>query len=207
MFKQFEALLQRKNQRFVCTDNFWPRPGPDYFTASIEHEVGHPLDDATLCRVAAQVGNLPELIEFYRRYGFARLFRDTKYTDLIGYASAFYIAPPDAWPDLRISFTDWLDGLEEEEWLPSWLDNYVVIGEIPKSGNSFLLPLAGPEHGKVYEFEHDGMEFIKRGKNLADFLNSISTVTDDLLAKIRGHTRYSDGKTDTQWMCIEYIYD
>jgi hypothetical protein len=210
MFRQFEELLNRKNQRFICIDTGWPEPGPERHTARIEHDVGPAIDEATLAAVSAQVGDLPELIEFYRRFGSARLYRDTIACGPIGYDSAFYIAPPDTWPELREYFEGWLEGLDEDEkdeLLPDWIGDYVVIGEVPSSGNYFLVPLAGPDRGKVFGFDHDGFEFVERGKNLADFLNTISTVTDGLLSEILSHTRYYDGKTDTQWLCQSYLYD
>jgi hypothetical protein len=210
MYERFERLLRRRDQRFVCTDDLWPVPSPARHVARIEHDVGPPVDAATLDAVAARVGNLPEVIEFYRRCGAARLFRDTIAVESIGYDSAYYIAPPEAWPDLRECFAPWLDGLSDEEraeLLPTWLDDYVVIGEGPHSGNYFLLPLVGPARGRIVEFEHDGFEFIERAPNLADFLDSLATVTDARLEEIRGHTRYADGKTPTQWLCLQYLHD
>ncbi len=205
MYEAFEALLRRKNQRFVCTDTGWPEPGPDRHVALLRHEVDPALDDQSLAELRKQLGDLPELIEFYRRYGSARLYCDT-----IGHASAFFIASPESWPELREGFEGWLEGLDEEEkeeLLPNWIADYVVVGEVPNSGNYFLLPLEGPDRGKVFEFEHDGFEFIESAANFAAFVESISTVDAALLNEILGHTRYSDGKSSVQWLCKEYQYD
>ncbi len=60
--------------------------------------------------------------------------------------AALYIARPDQWDSLNSYFSDWLEGLdqdEREELLPEWLDNYLTIGEIPHSGNFILVPTAG----------------------------------------------------------------
>lgn len=214
MFERFEELLRRKNQRFICIDTDWPQPGPERHTAYIEHDVDSPVGSATLQSVIDQTGSLPEIVEFYRRFGYARLYRDTIQTAYAGfdpfYASAYYIAPPDAWPELRECFECWLDDLSKEEaaeLLPSWMESYVVIGEVPNSGNYFLVPLVGPDRGKVFEFEHDGFEFVERGTTFACFLDSVSTVNDSLVKEIRSHTRYCDGHTDTQWLCQDYLYD
>jgi hypothetical protein len=77
MFERFEELLRRKNQRYICIDNSWPQPGPERHTAFIEHDVGSPVDSATLESVTDQTSGLPEIVEFYRRYGHVRLYRDT----------------------------------------------------------------------------------------------------------------------------------
>jgi hypothetical protein len=210
MYDRLEALLRRRNQRFVCTDDLWPAPSPARHVARIEHDVGPPADAAALAAVTARVGDLPEVIEFYRRFGAVRLFRDTVAAEPIGFDSAYSIAPPGAWPALREAFEPWLDGLSDEEraaWLPAWIDDCIVIGEVPNSGNYFLLPLAGADRGKIFEFEHDGFEFIERAPNLAEFLDSLATVDDKRLDEIRGHTRYADGKTPTQWLCLQYLHD
>jgi hypothetical protein len=112
--------------------------------------------------------------------------------------------------ELRELFEPWITDLPEDEvdeLLPEWIKDCVVIGEVPNSGNYFLVPLSGAERGKVFEFEHDGFEFIESGSDLADFLSRKSTVTHELLQEILTHTRYSDGESDTQWLCESYQYD
>jgi len=208
MYQALEELLARKDQRFVCIDTGWPDPGPDRYVASIEHVAEPGLGDAALARLADQLGDVPEVIEFYRRWGGLRLYCDTVIIESVGHASAFLIAHPDLWPELKARFSVWLQDLnddEREDLLPEWLSDYVVFGEVPNSGNSFLLSLSGATHGHVFEFEHDGFEFIKRGASFATFTESLGTVNDNLLTEIRSHTRYSDGKTDEQWMCVEYL--
>lgn len=196
MYTALATLLQRKNQRIICTDTGWPEPGPDRHVAVIRHDVGPPLNARSLQELQTQFGDIPELMEFYRRYGTIRLYCDT-----IGDASAFFIAPPEMWPELREYFEGWIDGLDDDErveLIPDWIADYIVIGEVPNSGNYFLMPLAGTDRGKIFEFEHDGFEFIERGANMAEFVDSISTINEALLDEILGHTRYSDGKSSIQ---------
>jgi hypothetical protein len=167
------------------------------------------LDSASLDRLHARVGDLPEVTEFYRRYGAARLFCDRitdPHVDLL--ASAYWIAPPSEWEMLTEQLTPWLEGLSDDEraeLVPAWVDEAPVIGEIPNSGNYLLLPLSGPERGKIYEFAHDGFEFIDRGANLAAFLNRRSRVDATICREISCYTRYSDG--ESTWHCVAYHYD
>ena len=91
--------------------------------------------------------------------------------------------------------------------MPAWIDSFVVVGEVPNSGNYFLVPLEGDDRGKVFEFEHDGFEFIERGSTFAGFVEQISTVNEALLAEILGHTRYADGQSSVQWLCEQYLFD
>jgi len=205
MYIELETMLNRKNQRLVCCDNEWPVPGPHRHIAYIRHDVEPPVDAQTLDDIRKQVGDLPEILAFYQRYGSVRLYADT-----IGDGSAFFIAPPADWAGLKECFTGWIEHLDEDErseCLPEWIDDCLVIGEVPQSGNYFLLPLMGADRGKIIEFEHDGFEFIERGPNMAVFMATLCTVTKELLNEILGHTRYWDGQTGIQWLCEEYHYD
>lgn len=210
-FAELHQLLARKNQRFICRDLGWPEPGPERLTAHIFHEVSPPLDEALLEVLAAQLPEVPRLIALYAQFGSIRLYCDAN-EDPSGFrSSAFYIAHPDEWEDQKLGFQAWLEGLskeEEAELLPAWIhDEYLVIGEIPHSGNAFLVPLCGPETGSVIEFEHDGFEFITQGDSIDDFIASLCVVTDSLLHTIGCHTRYYDGRTDTQWLPERYEAD
>lgn len=207
MYSRFEALLQRPQQRFVCTDTGWPEPGPVRHVAHVVHDVTPALDASALARLQEVVGDLPEVLAFYRRWGSARLFRDTV-EGQFDRASAYLIAHPADWPELYDGLDGWIDALSDDErieLLPEWIDHIAVIGEVPQSGNYFLLVLDGPERGRVFEFEHDGFEFIERGR-FAAFVERLATVDDALLADIRAHTRYADGATSTQWLCREYLH-
>jgi len=207
-FSSLDDLLQRKNQRFICKGN---RSRPEGFVANIMHEVTPPLDPVKLELLRAQVADVPQLVELYRKYGSVRLYLDTKMYEPWGHScSAFYIADPEEWIDLKDGFQSWIEDLgkeEAEEILPSWINSYVVIGEIPNSGNYFLVPMTGDELGSVYEFEHDGFEFIKHANSIVDFVSLISTPTDELVRAISGHARYFDGVSDTQWLARHYEFD
>lgn len=202
--KSLEELLARTNQRFNCVDTGFPEPGPGRFTANIVHYAEPPLGVAQLEQLKRLFPEIPQLAEFYAHYGSIRLF-----VDPIGGDSAFFVASPDEWHGLKKLFETWTDLLDEEEedMLPDWLDNYLTIGEIPTSGNYVLMPTKGEHTGKVFLFDHDGFEFVERGADLGAFIQRISTVDDALVEEIPGHTRYSDGETDTQWLAKEYLYD
>lgn len=210
-FAKLDELLSRKNQRFICKDLGWPEPGPERHIARIRHETTPPISKEEIEELGLQIPEVPQIVEFYKKYGSVRLYCDTVlYEPLEGYSSAFYIAHPNEWGRLKEYFGDWLIGLSEEEeaeLLPSWINEYIVIGEVPNSGNYFIVPLKGTDAGCVYEFEHDGFEFIKRGSSLNEFTACICTVTDELIKEIRGHTRYFDGKTDMQWLAERYEFD
>lgn len=210
-FAELEELLAKNNPRFICVDLRMPQPGPERFVASIRHETTPALDAAVLDELRRQLPELTQLVELYAGHGSIRLYCDTTFHVAKDcYASAFYIAHPDEWEDLRLGLDDWFADLSEKEraeYLPEWIDDCLVFGEIPHSGNYFLIPLTGPETGSVYEFEHDGFEFIRQADSIAGFMSTICTVNDALLRSISGHTYYHDGKTDTQWYAQGYEHD
>jgi len=203
--ESLKILLNRRRQRFVCTPAGVDTDNKNDFTALITHKVTPPIEASRLKQLEKEIGCHDQLFELLSTYGSIRLYCDTLSED-----SAFYVAHPDEWQELQEDFSIWLDDLdddEEEDLLPDWIDNVIVIGEIPSSGSYYLLPTVGAEKGKVYEFEHDGFEFIKVGEDIFSFVDKICTVTDDLIGNILSHTRYSDGKTDIQWLAQKYVYD
>ncbi len=208
MFQQLQELLQHRNPRFVC-EAAGDKPNAGEHIAHIDQEVTPGLDANALADLRQQVGDLPHLLAFYERYGSVRLFRDSIEGKWSGKASAYYIAPPDEWAEFRDGAESWFDDLDEEdqETLPDWISNYVVVGEIPQSGNYFLVPLVGESRGKVYTFDHDGYVFSERGGNFEEFVDSLARVDAEHLDDIGGHTRFSDGKTEYQWMPHQYFHD
>lgn len=198
-----KKLLGRKGQQFLCVPAGYSN-GKEAFVANIEHEVAPPLTSDQLKVIENQIGYHDQLFSFLSLYGSIRLYCDT-----LSNASAFYLAHPGEWGDLQDDFHIWLDTIDDNEkssLFPCWLEDSIVVGEIPSSGNYFLFLFRGSEKGKVFEFEHDGFEFIERGRCLYEFLEKISTVTESLLIDIQSHTRYSDGLTHTQWLPQEYRF-
>ena len=206
-YTALKSLLEHSHPRLICTPASNLGTKERQHTVFIDHQVSPPLDAATLRQLRAQLGDLPHLLSFYEQYGSVRLFQDLKHTAHIGRASAYYIAPPEAWPELHSFVEDWFSQLSEEEakeFQPDWVSDYLAVGEIPNSGNYFLIPLVGKRRGWVFEFEHDGFEFIERGANFEEFVESLASVAHEHLERIGGHTRYTDGVTEAQWLAVAY---
>lgn len=203
MFETLDELLYRKNQKFICIDG-WPEPSPPKHVIQIEHLVSQPTTGEVLQNIKNKLGETSELVLFYSKFGSLRLYSQVD-TD----ESAFYIAEPDEWYELKEGFEGWIDNLDEnekKELLPNWISDYIVIGEIPKSGNYFLVPLTGHTLGSIYEFKHDGFEFLKRGNCFSDFIKKLTIVNSELIVEINGHTRYQDSRPGSQWLVEEYEF-
>lgn len=150
--------------------------------------------------------NLPMsgLADFYDTFAWLDLYRDPDSGD-----SAFHIGTPEEWPALEEGLRDWFDGLdddEREELLPAWIDDCVVIGEIPMSGNYLLVPLSGPQKGHVIEFDHDGFEFSDLGENLEQFVRRAMAPDTRSLTAMAAHLTFSGAGDSSQWW-IEVMED
>src|SRR5690606_30671742 len=92
-FAELEALLARKNQRFVCKDLGWPEPGPERFVARITHEVTPALSDEELAELRKQIPSVAQLAELYSRHGSIRLYCDTVANPSWGGCSSAFSLP------------------------------------------------------------------------------------------------------------------
>ena len=154
---------------------------------------------AALC-----VPDVPGLQPFYQTFESLTLYVD----DATGEA-AYHIASPAQWADLDDDFRPWLDDLDDDEraeYLPNWIDECLVVGEIPHSGNYLLVPTSGPDAGKVVEFEHDGVEFLELGASLPDFVLKSLDLDATRLTAMASHLRFMTEGDDAQWW-IEVLQD
>lgn len=198
-FEHLKEFLNKPKQRFLCIAAGQPKS--KVFTATITHQVTTPLTKNELAEIDPQ---LKQMIDFYKNFGSIRFYCDT-----LSNASAYYIANPNEWGTLKKYFNEWLKDLKKHELkklVPDWVSGSIVFGEIPQSGNYYLMPLSDHEKGKVFEFEHDGFEFIEIAPDFNSFLQRLTSVNNSLLEEIGGHTRYSDGKSDLQWMPTNYTF-
>ncbi|MDZ4783416.1 MAG: SMI1/KNR4 family protein, partial [Planctomycetia bacterium] len=97
----------------------------------------------------------------------------------------------------------WNYELEAED-MPSWFREGVVFGEIYESGNYFVLH---EEHGKerVYYYDHDDFQEEPLAESFEAFLALIVDDPPGFLFRCGCYTRYSDGKTEGQWIPKEYV--
>jgi hypothetical protein len=146
---------------------------------------------------AESVPDVPGLQEFYSTFGSLELYCDPESGE-----SAYYIGTQAQWTELARYFESWLEGLDEDELaecVPAWVKESIVVGEIPSSGNYLLIPTSGADAGKVFEFEHDGFEFIEQGTSLPSFV--LRTLLPDVrqLTEMAGHLRFITGDPHVQW--------
>lgn len=149
----------------------------------------------------ADVPDVQGLRDFYATFAQLTLFLDDETGD-----AAYFIASPSQWPELDGNFRPWMENIgedEADEYCPAWVSECLVIGEVPRSGNYLLVPTTGAEAGKVYEFEHDGFEFIELGLSLPDFVASTLDLDTRRLTAIASHVRFIRPNESRQWWIDE----
>lgn len=150
------------------------------------------------------VPDVQGLRAFYSTFGDLTMYLDEQTGE-----AAYHLASPSKWEELDGDFRPWVEDLDDgeaDEYLPSWIDDCIVVGEIPRSGNYLLIPLTGPDAGKVFEFEHDGFEFIELGKSLPDFVALSLDLDGRRLSAMASHLRFiADGEVAQWW--IEELRD
>ena len=97
-------------------------------------------------------------------------------------------------------------GFEKSE-LPDWFQSAIVFAAIPQSGNYFAIQPRGAKAGAVFYCDHDD---VNPRPFAASFDKLLKMIADDparFLDRCGSYTRYSDGKTRTQWIPKEYVPD
>lgn len=167
-------------------------------------EVLPPSDDDTISEIMSKFGSCSkEICEFYQKYGGISFHEQSE-----SFAASLCIHPPDKWNELKEEMSGWLEMMDEEELEESgidWADSCVVFGEVPSSGNYFLIPLSGSNSGKIIYQDHDGMEPEVYADSFNQFIIKFLSDPVGQIEHFGCYTRYSDGTTDKQWMPEEVI--
>lgn len=159
------------------------------------HRATAPVDVPAL----APIGRLQD---FYDTFGSLTFYYDTRSGD-----AARHIAAPSQWAALHADFSLWLDDLDEAERaeiLPEWIDTSLVIGETPHSGNYILMPTTGHAAGQVFEFDHDGFEFLAVASDIVTYATDMLQPGSSRLVDFASHMRFVENEDyRTQWWICE----
>lgn len=185
-----QAVLAHKGS-FLCK-----RVNDDKETRIIHfcHEVQPPVG-------GAEVPSLPGFQDFYDTFGSITFYLDRESGD-----AAAYVADPSEWAALHTDFSSWVDDLDEDErmeLLPDWIEDILVIGEEPHTGNYLLTPATGREAGVVFLFDHDGFEFTEQAATLVEYVEKLLDPGDHELTMMASHMRFAGGDRSVQWSICE----
>ena len=80
-----------------------------------------------------------------------------------------------------------------------------ALATAPQSGNYFVMPVEGPNAGKVFYADHDGWYESHFAKDFEEFITRVTSNPAHLLSEELGcYARYSDGTTPIQWIPESY---
>lgn len=208
--RPLSEYINQPNQRFLCH----PADGSStaQWVAHVTSTLGAPASAADMALLHEQLGeNAPQaFIDFYTHYNGAELYADTVEHNAIGiHAVGIRVFAIAMWERMGDYFQDWIDGEvfdagELNARVPPWAHEAVMFGEVPNSGNYFLLALGGAQHGGIYYFDQDGLSFSLYAASLPEFFQRITSDPVQALNDLGGYARYGDDATGTQWMPQAY---
>lgn len=166
--------------------------------------IGPPASGSSLAAVTKLCGDTsPVLKRFVELHDGVLLYRDSK-SDAAGIEFFKAAQWQSRTEEMRESMTAM--GFEVDD-MPDWFHRGIVFGEIPHSGNYFLIQPDGAEVGQVFYCDHDDFKTEAIAASFGALLNMIVDDPPGFLYQCGCFTRYSDGKTDIQWIPKEYIPD
>lgn len=189
--KALEKAIRTHAGEFTCERI----NGKQRRTVTFAHAVTPPGDDLD------DVPEVGRLREFYGTFGSVLFYLDEKSGE-----AAKYLAPVSEWETLSEAFSGWTEDLDEderEEIVPEWVESCLVVGETPHSGNYILVATEGEEAGRVFEFDHDGFEFVESGKDIVDYSERLLKPDGAKLTDMASHMRFAEGDRTVQWWILE----
>jgi len=175
------------------------------FLASVRHILNAPASTESIIKVRQMLGRHADKVAgFYQHHDGFVLYRDTK-----SEAAGIELLSVEQWEEATEDMRDWFDHLADEpENDPDHIVTGISIATVPHSGNYFVMPMEGPSAGKIFYADHDGWYESAFADDFDGFLAHVVREPAKLLAEEVGcYTRYSDGRTDAQWIPEEYFPD
>lgn len=201
-FVKLREMLSHTSPGFRCysAEDRKERLG---YTAPLRHILGKPATPEALAHLDSQLGDASVMIrQLYAMYDGLTLYCDTK-SDAAGF-ELFQIAD---WPMRTAEMQEAVEamGLDPDE-MPGWYSSGVVVGQIPHSGNYFVVGRTDDESGKLFYMDHD--DFIEEpiAENAESLIAALLADPAQFLYDRGCYTRYSDGTTNQQWIPKEYVH-
>lgn len=187
----FLEHLKEERPRFIC----YPAGGKD--APDQTFEVSHILNEAPTKTALEELkgklsGDSAQLLSMYAHHNGLELYCENDIPSIEFYK----IEDMD---DRNEDWKGWFDMFDEDELCEFQKEGY-AFGEISSSGNYFVW-----HQGKVYYSAHDDGDCEPVGESFDEFLEGIMHQPAQFLYDMGCYTRFSDGKTDIQWIPREYV--
>ena len=190
----FFRQINLRNQKFKCYKAGDKNESLD-LTVDIHNELNSgATDDEILLLKTLIPDDNQEIIDFYKLHNGLDLYCN-------GEVCGLKISPIDDLKELNEDWKEWFSDYEDDE-LYDFQKGGFAFGEIAHSGNYFVF-----YEGKVFYSDHDEFEEKDLGNTFNEFLQKTVTDPAEFLYDMGCYTRYSDGKTDGQWIPKQFIAD
>lgn len=198
--QQLVAFAGHTNPSFVCGNGGRSEKTKRTFVARLSHLLNAPASASDLAVLRSMLGaNSAQVEDVYRAHDGFVLFKDSL-SDTAGIESL----PISQWQDACEDMRQWFEHLDDES-DPDHIRTGVAFATVPQSGNYFVIPIEGPNAGKVFYADHDGWYESHFAKDFDEFITRVTTNPAHLLSEELGcYARYSDGKTPIQWIPESY---
>lgn len=205
----FEVHLKLPSPGFLCY-SCGDRTETPGFLARVKNSVNPPADKSALSTIDELLGAAGSTVKsFYGMHDGVLMYEDSLPTRWSGgefetAGVAFF--PVREWHDKTTEMRDSLltMGCCEDD-MPDWLRHGIVFGEIPHSSNYFVFQPSGEHAGQVFYADHDDFQADSIAGSFEEFLDRILADPADFLNRLGCYTRYSDGKTEVQWIPKEFV--
>ena len=200
---QFEAHIHSVKPQFRCYKS-GDKSKALTFSARVTNRIGKLAESKALSKLDQLVKTKgTEIRKFYELHDGAVLYQDPL-SDAAGIE--FFVIR--SWAKQTREVRKSLDamGFPLEE-MPEWFSSGIVFGEIPNSANGFLLATNQTDEGKIFYIDHDDFRDQPLANTFNEFLGLVVSDPAELLLRVGCYTRYSDGKTNAQWIPAEFVVE
>jgi len=192
--KDFLRHINLKNQKFGCYLNSDDSETLT-LTVDIQNELNNSASENEISILKQLIpDNNIEIIEFYKLFNGITLYCNGDTSGLQFYPINSLVNLNEEWKEGHLEF--------EDDELYEYQKGGVAFGDISHSGNYFVF-----FDGKVFYDDHDGGDDTPVGETFNEFLSKIVTNPADFLYEMGCYTRYSDGKTNGQYIPKRFIAD
>ncbi len=200
-YEKLREMLSHKSPGFRCYCA-GARTKQLGFTARVRHILGEPATERALAQLDLQLRDASIVIrDLYVMYDGMTLYCDTK-SDAAGF-ELFQIA------DLSTRTAEMRESMEamgmEADEMPGWFSSGVVVGQIPHSANYFVVGTTGHESQKIFYMDHDDFIDEPIADNAVSLIDALVADPAQFLYDRGCYTRYSDGRTDRQWIPKQFL--
>lgn len=172
------------------------------FDAHLTHDIGAPASSTALDQVRNWLGSHADVfVDLYAKHNGCILYRDSK-----GDAAGVWLYRIEDWENQTEEMKSQFEamGFSADEQPDAVLDS-LAFAEIPHSANYFTIKTTGPDAGTIFYADHDDFSDEPFAESLDEFLARIVADPAQFLYDAGCYTRYSDGKSSTQWIPKQYV--